>query len=65
MKKLLVLYHFFGFSNVNAKSWSCKMDNKMHVTLCWRIIEKTGMCIRSLLGGGGPLPLELYLKTKG
>jgi hypothetical protein len=46
------------------------MDNKIEKTsihLCVTfdgIIEKTGMCIRSLLGRG-PLPLEVIFKTKG
>jgi thiol:disulfide interchange protein DsbD len=47
------------------------MDNKIEKTSADTyvltfdgIIEKTGMCIRSLLGRW-PLPLELYLKPKG
>jgi thiol:disulfide interchange protein DsbD len=56
MKKLLVVFITFGFANVNAQildpvKWTTK-NEKHHNTPMLTfdgIIEKTGMCIRSLL----------------
>jgi hypothetical protein len=58
-----------AFANVNAQILDPVMDNKKienisrHLCVDFDgIIEKTGMCIRSL--PDGPLPLEVIFKTK-